>query len=74
MKIFAVIALAFNFAIAGAQYYCPWLRDSVITIVAMSIALIAIFIRVQWVQLAAAALFAGLTTYFLLATSNLGAS
>ena len=74
MVIFAVIALAFNFAFGGAQFYGPWLRDSVITIVAMSIALIAIFIRVQWVQLAAAALFAGLTTYFLLATSNLGAS
>ena len=74
MVIFCVIALAFNFAFGGAQFYGPWLRDSIITIIAGAIVLTAIFVRVHWVQLAAAAIFASLATFFLLATSNLGAA
>jgi hypothetical protein len=72
--VFCAIALAFNFAFGGAQFYGPWLRDSVISIVAAAVTLIAIFVRLRWVQLGAAVIFSGLATYFLLAASNLGAA
>jgi len=65
---------AFNFAFGGAQYYGAWLRDSIISIFAGAVVLIAIFVRVHWVQVAVAAIFASLATYFLLATSSLGAA
>ena len=73
MVTLAFIALAFNFAFGGANLYGPWLRDSVITIVALGLVLLAIFVKVQWVQIGVAALNAGLATYFLVAASALGA-
>jgi hypothetical protein len=71
IAVFCLIALAFNFAFGGADFYGQWLRDSVISIAALGLVLVAIFIKVRWVQVGASAAFAGLSTYFLIATSAL---
>lgn len=70
---FCAVALTFNFAFGAADFYGQWLRDSAITIVALIVTIAAIALRARWVQLGAAAVFAGLATYFLLAVSTLGA-
>ena len=67
---FCFIALLFNFTFSG--FYGSWFRDSVITIIALSFTLVAIFIKARWAQLGAAVAFAGLATYFLIAASTLG--
>jgi hypothetical protein len=67
---FGIIAILFNFAFSG--WYGSWLRDSLITLVAMALTFVAIFIKARWVQVGAAAAFAGLATYFLIASSTLG--
>jgi hypothetical protein len=67
---FCVIALLFNVTFSG--FYGSWLRDSVITIVAFGLTLVALFIKARWAQVGAAACFAALTTYFLIAASALG--
>jgi hypothetical protein len=71
---FCLVALAFNFAFGGANFYGQWLRDSVISIIALAITLLAIFVKARWVQMGVAVVFAGLATYFLIAVSTLGAA
>lgn len=71
---FTVVALIFNIAFGASEYYAQWLRDSAITLAAIAVTLLAFFVRAYWVQLFAAAVFAGLGGYFLLAASSLGAS
>ena len=72
MVVLAFIALAFNFAFGGADLYGPWVRDSVLVIIAIFLGLLAIFVKAQWVQLGVALSFAVLETYFLVAASTLG--
>ena len=67
---FCLIALMFNVAFSG--FYGSWLRDSVLSLVALAITLTALFVSTRWVQVAAAVAMTGLTTYFLIATSTLG--
>jgi hypothetical protein len=67
---FCFVALAFNVTFSG--FYGSWLRDSVITLVALSATFTAIFIKARWAQLGAATVLAGLSTYFLIAASALG--
>lgn len=70
MVAFGFVALLFNIAFSG--FYGSWLRDSIVTIVALGFTLIAIFIKARWAQVGAAACFAALATYFLIASSTLG--
>lgn len=67
---FCIIALMFNVTFSG--FYGSWLRDSVITIIAAGLTLLAIFVKARPVQVGAAACFAALSTYFLIAASALG--
>ncbi len=68
--VFCFIALTFNIAYSG--FYGHWLRDSMITIVALALVLPAIFLKAPLVQAGAALGFAALSTYFLIAASTLG--
>lgn len=68
--VFCFVALSFNFAFSG--FYGSWLRDSVISIIALGLTLVAIFVKPRWVQVSVAACFAALSTYFLIAASTLG--
>jgi len=67
---FCCVALLFNVAFSG--FYGSWLRDSVITLVAMTFAVLALLIRAQWAQTLTGCVIAGLSTYFVIATSSLG--
>lgn len=70
MVAFGFIALLFNIAFSG--FYGTWLRDSVITLVALGFTFLALVVRARWAQLTTAAVMAGLSTYFLIVTSTLG--
>lgn len=70
LVVFCIIALSFNIAFSG--FYGPWLRDSVISIVALGLTVLAIFFKARWVQVGVAVVFASLSTYFLVAASALG--
>lgn len=70
MVAFCFVALAFNITFSG--FYGSWLRDSIITLTAFAFTLIAIFAKARWAQVGAAACFAALATYFLIAASTLG--
>lgn len=70
MVAFGIIAIFFNVAFSG--FYGVWLRDSVISLVAIAVTFVAIFIKARWAQIGAAAAFVALATYFLIASSTLG--
>ncbi|ANP45092.1 hypothetical protein [Candidatus Viadribacter manganicus] len=70
MMAFCFVALAFNFTFSG--FYGSWVRDSIITITGGGLTMAAIFFQARWVQIGAAACFAALATYFLIAASTLG--
>ncbi len=67
---FCCIALLFNVTFSG--FYGSWFRDSIITLLAFGLTLVAILVKERWAQLGAAAGFAILSTYFLIAASTLG--
>lgn len=69
---FCFIALLFNVTFSG--FYGSWLRDSVISIVALGFTVLALVIKARWAQLISAAGVACLATYFLIAASTLGTS
>lgn len=69
---FVVIALVFNLSFSGAFHYAQWLRDSLISLVALALTLLALFVGARWAQLLAAMGFAALAAYFLAVASNLG--
>jgi hypothetical protein len=69
--VFCFIALAFNFAFGGAQFYGQWLRDSVISIIALVFAAVALLFKARSVQIVAAIGFAAIATYFLIVASAL---
>ncbi|WP_395645568.1 hypothetical protein [Terricaulis sp.] len=71
---FTAVALVFNIAFGAAEAYAHWLRDSAITLIAIAVTLLAFFVRAYWAQLLAAAVFAALGSYFLLAAASLGAA
>lgn len=70
MIAFCVVALLFNITFSG--FYGSWLRDSVTNITASGLTFLAIFVKARWAQIGAAAGFAALATYFLIAASTLG--
>jgi hypothetical protein len=67
-------SLVLNFALGGARFYQSWWRDSVLTIVALSLSIIALLVRARWVQIASAGLIAVVSTYFMVVACNVVAA
>ena len=64
------IALLFNLIFSGI--FGSWLRDSLLTLVALGFTFLAILVKAQWAQRLSAVAIAGIATYFLIAASTLG--
>lgn len=67
---FCFVALLFNVAFSG--FYGSWLRDSVITLIALSFTILALTVKAKWAQIVTAVVSAALSSYFLISTSALG--
>jgi|CXWL01.1.fsa_nt_gi hypothetical protein len=70
MIVLGCIALLFNLIFSGI--FGSWLRDSVLTLVALGFTFLAILVKAQWAQRLSAVGIASLATYFLIAASTLG--
>ena len=71
LVVFGLLALLFNFTFGGANFYSDWLRDSLVTLVALGATLLALLLGQRWVQVAAALTVAGLATYFMLVATSI---
>ena len=69
-----VASLILNFALGGAHFYAGWWRDSVLSIAALILALLALFARPRWVQIGSAGAIAALGTYYMIITCNVVAA
>jgi hypothetical protein len=65
-----LIALAFNVAMGGAGNFANWLRDSVVSFIAIAAAWLALVARAPPIQVSVALLEASLATYFMLAAAS----
>ena len=63
-------SLALNFALGGADFYVSWWRDSLLTLVALVLCVVAIASSPSWLQLGSALLMAALTTYYMVVACN----
>lgn len=68
------VSLILNFALGGASFYGDWWRDSVISIAALLLALLAFFASAPWAQIVAAGTLAVLATYYMIITCNVVAT
>lgn len=68
------LSLVLNFALGGAHFYVEWWRDSLFSLVALTLALLAVLVRARWVQITSAAILAGLGTYYAIITCNVVAA
>jgi len=68
------LSLALNFALGGASFYADWWRDSVFSIAALLLALLAFLVGARWAQVFSAAALAALATYYVIITCNVAAA
>ena len=68
--VFFSLAIAANTALGGAGFYESWARDNVVSILGLVLAVIAYAIRAPWLQLAVAAAFLLLNSYYAIVTCN----
>jgi hypothetical protein len=69
-----VASLILNFALGGADFYAEWWRDSVLSVGALVLALLALFVGTRWVQVGSAGMLAALGTYYMVITCNVVAA
>jgi hypothetical protein len=69
-----VASLILNFALGGAHFYAGWWRDSVLSIAALILALLAFSAGPRWVQIGSAGALAALGTYYMIITCNVVAA
>ena len=65
-----LVSLALNFALGGAEFYAGWWRDSLLTLVALALCVVAIASSASWLQGGPALLMAALATYYMVVTCN----
>ncbi len=68
------LALGLNFALGGGNYYADWWRDSVFSLIGLSLAMLAFVIKARWAQVFTAAALAALATYYTIITCNVVAA
>jgi hypothetical protein len=69
--VLGLLAIAFNVTFGLEHYYSQWVRDTLLTLPLLALLVVAIFIRVGWVQMACAAIQGVLSTYFLIVAINI---
>jgi len=62
--------VAVNFTFGGADLYGSWWRDSLLTLVALALCVVAIASSASWPQIGSALLMAALTTYYMVIACN----
>ncbi|RYG33656.1 MAG: hypothetical protein EON93_09245, partial [Burkholderiales bacterium] len=66
-----VSSQAINFAFGAAAFFDAWLRDSVVTFLAIALVLLSLFVKATWAQIVGAAGIASLSAYFLVVSTNI---
>ena len=64
------VSMVFDLALGGANYYTAWWQDTAVSLLGVTLGLLATFVTVHWVQIAAAVLVSALGTYFMVITCN----
>lgn len=68
------MSLALNFALGGAHFYADWWRDSLFSIAALVLVVLALFVSARWAQIFLAVTLAALATYYTVITCNVVAT
>jgi hypothetical protein len=69
-----VASLVLNFTLGGSNFYQSWWRDSILTVSALFLSLIALFVNARWAQVSCAVLIAGISTYYMVVACNVVAA